>query len=89
MSLTAALEHGLNRNWYGYLSAFSVADPIFVQGDKEDRASAIKLVFPEFPTQAAEHDPVPRHTGEILGVSQPVWVTAHTATGTGDPVMRG
>lgn len=67
MSLTAALEHGLNRNWYGYLSAFSVADPIFVQGDKEDRASAIKLVFPEFPTQAAEHDPVPRCTGEIWG----------------------
>lgn len=82
----------------GHLSAFGTADPVFVQRDKQDRASPRKLFslrapFLRFPTQAAdpEHDPVPRHTGEIWGVSQHEWVTAHTVTGIGDtgPAVPG
>lgn len=31
----------------GHLSAFGTADPVFVQSDKQDRASPRKLFFPE------------------------------------------
>lgn len=78
----------------GHLSAFPTADLLFVQSDKEDRASAMMMFLPEgLLSLASPHGQLNMTlfpgTQKILGVSQPMWVTAHTVMEQVTLWMRG